>query len=57
MTNNDIMEYVRQSLGISRNNKQAGYLLLDHRWQNSIGDFEFDRKWFPNPNQFVKELR
>ena len=63
----DIVNYVRTNVvgkkvrkssqnGIEMNNPNA-YLLLDHRWQSSIGNFDFDRDKFPNPVQFVKTLR
>ena len=56
MSGVDVVNYVRLNL-LDKKNNQNGYILLDHRWQSSVGDFDFDRTKFPNPLQFIKAVR
>ena len=57
MTAQDVINYVKIHLNGSRRENQKNYLLLNHRWQNNLGDFELDQNKFPNSNQFINELR
>lgn len=57
MSGKDVINYVkRENLG-NGNNNQDSYLLLSHRWQTNLGDFEINQNAFPNPIQFINELR
>ena len=55
MGQEDVMNYVR---GIIKRNHfdMCGYVLLPSTWQDKLGNFDFDKKRFPNPKSLSRAL-
>ncbi|CAB4059217.1 unnamed protein product [Lepeophtheirus salmonis] len=56
----DLLEkYIEEVLGRRKfqNDNDRGYLLLDHRWQKYMGDFEFNNKAFPDIKKTLQIIK
>lgn len=57
-----LVDYVKNNLSLSQNSETSlatsrGFLMIDHRWQKSNGDFTFDSQRFKDVPKFIGRLR